>query len=211
MSKFLVVLDVDSTLIRDEVIELLADIAGKREEVAAVTERAMQGEIDFAESLKSRVQVLRGLPESVFEQVYEAITVTDGATELIAAVQGAGGRVGAVSGGFSQILTPLAKKLNLDFHRANDLEVLNGFLTGKVSSAIIDKHAKATALKEWAASSGVPLENTVAIGDGANDLEMMSVSGLSVAFNAKPIVREAAAVVIDEPDLRLVLPHLGLK
>ncbi len=206
---YLVVCDVDSTLIEDEVIELLADYAGKRDEVAAVTERAMAGELDFAQSLVERVATLKGLPESVFEGVFERIRVTEGALEMISAVQAAGGLVGAVSGGFTQILNPLAESLGLDFSRANDLEIIDGHLTGRVLGRIIDRTAKAEALVEWAAQAKIDLSRTVAVGDGANDLEMMATAGLSVAFNAKPIVREAADVVLDD-SLAKLLPVLGL-
>ena len=208
MTEFLVVFDVDSTLIEDEVIELLAEVAGKREEVAAVTERAMAGELDFAQSLIERVATLKGLPESVFADVQKRITITTGAKETISAIQSAGGKVGAVSGGFNQLLTPLAAELNLDFARANQLEVVSGFLTGRVLGEIIDRSAKATALQEWSAQSG--LKRTVAVGDGANDLEMMAIAELGVAFNAKPIVREKADVVIEGNDLRKLLELLGI-
>lgn len=208
MAKYLVVFDVDSTLIEDEVIELLAEIAGKREEVAAVTERAMAGELDFAQSLIARVATLRGLPESVFAQVQARIKITLGAQETIAAIQAAGGKVGAVSGGFNQLLTPLSKKLNLDFSRANQLEVVDGFLTGKVLGDIVDRAAKAQALKEWSAET--ELNRTVAVGDGANDLDMLAVAELGVAFNAKPIVIEHADAVIEGKDLRELLTLLEL-
>jgi phosphoserine phosphatase len=206
VTKYLVVFDVDSTLIEDEVIELLAEVAGKREEVAAVTERAMAGELDFAQSLIERVATLAGLPESVFADVQSRIRITTGAKESIAAIQAAGGKVGAVSGGFIQLLTPLAAELNLDFARANELEVVDGKLTGKVIGKIIDRSAKAEALREWSVASG--LTNTVAVGDGANDLEMMALADLGVAFNAKPIVREQADVVIEGKDLRKLLELL---
>lgn len=210
MSKILVVFDVDSTLIEDEVIELLADVAGKRAEVAEVTERAMRGELDFAASLRERVAVLAGLPESVFADVYQRITPTAGVQELIDAVHAAGGLVGAVSGGFTQVLTPLAAKLGLDFARANDLEVVDGKLTGKVDGRIVDRAVKAESLKEWAEASGIDLAQTVAVGDGANDLDMLAAAALGVAFNAKPIVREKADIVIEKQDLRELIPVLGL-
>jgi len=210
VSKILVVFDVDSTLIEDEVIELLADVAGKRAEVAEVTERAMRGELDFAESLRERVAVLAGLPESVFADVFARITPTTGVQELIDAVHAAGGLVGAVSGGFTQVLTPLAAKLGLDFARANDLEVEAGKLTGKVSGRIVDRAVKAESLREWAAASGIDLAQTVAVGDGANDLDMLAAAGLGVAFNAKPIVREKADIVIEKQDLRELIPVIGL-
>jgi phosphoserine phosphatase len=208
VTKYFVVFDVDSTLIEDEVIELLADVAGKRAEVAEVTERAMRGELDFAESLVERVATLAGLPESVFESVLGRVRITQGAKETIRAIQANGGKVGAVSGGFSQILTPLAKQLNLDFHRANELEVLDGKLTGKVLGDIIDKNAKANALTEWSNQTG--LDQTVAVGDGANDLAMMAIAGLGVAFNAKPIVKEQADVVLEGNDLRELLDVLKI-
>jgi phosphoserine phosphatase len=210
VTQFLVVFDVDSTLIEDEVIELLADVAGKRAEVAAVTERAMAGELDFAESLIERVKALAGLPESVFADVQQRITVTTGAKALIDAVHAAGGKVGAVSGGFNQLLGPLAKILDLDFARANQLEVVDGFLTGKVLGAIVDRQAKADALLEWASVTETPIENTVAVGDGANDLSMMAAAGLGVGFNCKPIVREHADYVLEGNDLSRLTEKLGL-
>lgn len=210
MTKFLVVFDVDSTLIEDEVIELLADLAGKRAEVAAITDQAMAGELDFAESLIARVRALEGLPETVFAEVQQLIRVTKGAKELINAVQAAGGKVGAVSGGFTQLLTPLAQELNLDYSRANLLEVTDGLLTGRVSGKIIDRVEKANALREWAIDGGFELKDTVAVGDGANDLDMLAIAGLGVGFNAKPIVRAKADVVIDEHDLSALIKILGL-
>lgn len=210
MTKFLVVFDVDSTLIEDEVIELLADVAGKRAEVAAITERAMAGELDFAASLIERVGALAGLPETVFEDVFKRITVTTGAKELIDSIHSAGGRVGAVSGGFNQVLAPLAEMLTLDFARANELEVVDGKLTGKVVGKIIDRTEKKKALLEWAKLAGFEIAQTVAVGDGANDLEMMKAAGLSVAFNAKPIVREQADLVITKHDLSQLGEALGV-
>ena len=189
MNRFLVVFDVDSTLIQDEVIELLAEQAGKRAEVAAITEAAMRGELDFAESLKSRVATLSGLPESVIRATFEKIRLTPGVVELIDHIHAAGGLVGAVSGGFSQILEPLAERLRLDFH-----------------GPIIDKTAKAAALEQWAVKSGIAIENTIAVGDGANDLQMMSTAALGVAFNAKPIVRDQAKLVVELADLSELIP-----
>ena len=209
LKPYLVVCDVDSTLIEDEVIELLAEYAGKRAEVAEITERAMAGNLDFSSSLIERVAVLEGLPVSIFEGVFERIRVTAGALEMISAVQAAGGYVGAVSGGFTQILNPLAESLGLDFARANELEIKDGRLTGRILGKIIDRTAKAEALLEWAGETGVEASHTVAVGDGANDLGMMEKAALSVAFNAKQVVREAADVVLDE-SLAKLLPILGL-
>lgn len=211
MTKFLVVFDVDSTLIEDEVIELLADVAGRREEVAAITERAMAGELDFAESLIQRVAVLKGLPDSVFADVFKRITVTRGAKELIDAIHSAGGRVGAVSGGFNQVLAPLAELLTLDFARANELEVAHSTLTGKVLGKIIDRTEKKNALLEWSQLAGFDIAQTIAVGDGANDLEMMQAAGLSVAFNAKSIVKTKADLVIEKHDLSQLVEVLRLK
>ena len=210
MSKFFVVFDVDSTLIEDEVIELLAEVAGRRAEVAEVTELAMAGELDFAQSLIQRVATLEGLPESVFMDVLGKIRVTKGAAELIHRIHEAGGRAGAVSGGFTQVLTPLADQLGLDFARANELEVVDGKLTGKVLGQIVDKSVKAQSLLEWAERIGFAQVQTVAVGDGANDLEMMSWAGLSVAFNAKPVVKAAADIVIQNQDLVELADVLGV-
>lgn len=207
----LVVLDADSTLIREEAIELLADAAGSLVLVAAVTERAMRGELDFAASLRERVVTLAGLDVAVFEQARARMTPTPGVQELIDGVHAVGGRVGVVSGGFHELLDPLASRLGLDFCRANRLEVEDGRLTGQVLGDIVDADAKARALEEWAAASGVPLHRTIAVGDGANDLRMLDRAGLSVAFCAKPLVREMADVSIDRVDLSAVLPLLGLR
>ncbi len=206
----LVVLDVDSTLIENEVIELLAARAGSLTEVAAITERAMRGELDFEASLKARVSTLKGLPTSVFDAVRAEIRVTAGVPELIARVKADGGHVGVVSGGFHEVLDPIAEGLGLDFWRANRLEVQEGLLTGQVLGAVIDAKAKAHALLEWATETQTPISATVAIGDGANDLEMMRVAGLSIAFNAKPIVQQQADVAINEQNMALALPLIGL-
>lgn len=203
----LVVLDCDSTTIQDEVIELLADAAGTRERVAEVTERAMRGELDFAESLAERVATLAGTPETVFAEAYGRVRLSPGIRELVAAVHGRGGKVGVVSGGFHEVLDPIAEDLGLDFWRANRLEIADGALTGRTFGPVIDGEAKAEALREWAESAGIPLAATVAIGDGANDLRMMSVAGLGVGYNAKPIVREQADVSIED-DLALAIPLL---
>ena len=211
MSRFLVVLDVDSTLIENEVIELLADEAGSLDEVAAITFKAMNGELDFEASLRSRVATLKGLPESVFETVGALVTVTDGVREMIHAVQGAGGAVGVVSGGFHEVVDPVAESLGLNYWRANRLEVRDGVLTGGLVGPIIDAAAKASTLREWAADFGVPLGQTVAVGDGANDLPMMANCGLAVGFDAKAPVRDEANVIMDVRDLSQLLPLLGLR
>jgi len=208
--RLLVVLDVDSTLIENEVIELLAAEAGSLALVAAVTERAMSGELDFAESLRERVATLAGLPESVFDTVRSLITVTQGVPELIAGVKAAGGHVGVVSGGFHELLDPLATQLGLDFWRANRLEVVDGLLTGRVLGEIIDGAAKATALSSWALETQTSMNDTVAIGDGANDLAMMAVAGLSIAFCAKPVVQKQANVALNDRDMAAVLEIIGL-
>lgn len=211
MARFLVVLDVDSTLIEDEVIELLADAAGSREAVAEVTFRAMNGELDFAESLRERVATLAGVPESVFADVAARVTVTRGVPEMIAGVQGAGGKVAVVSGGFHEIIDPLAERLGLDHWRANRLEVADGALTGRVIPPIVDAAAKAEALQEWADAAGIPIAQALAVGDGANDLPMMALAGLSVGFDAKAPVRDVADVLLDARDLSMLLPLMGLR
>lgn len=206
--RFLVVLDADSTLIRNEVIELIADEAGRGAEVAAATEAAMRGEVDFARSLASRVEALRGVPLASFTRVRSRIEPTPGVRELIAAVHERGGTVAVVSGGFHEILDHVAPDLGVDLWRANRLEAADGALTGAVSGPVIDAAAKAEALTEWAQEHGIPLTRTVAIGDGANDLMMMRAAGLGLAFNAKPAVRARADLVIERVDLREVIPLL---
>lgn len=210
MPRFLVVLDVDSTLIEQEAIELLAEEADCFDEVAEITLRAMNGELDFEASLRARVAALAGLPVAVFEAVGRRITVTRGVPELIAGIQTAGGAVGVVSGGFHELLDPIASRLGLDEWAANRLEAVDGRLTGKVVPPVVDAAYKATALREWAEARDIPLAQTVAIGDGANDLPMMAAAGLSVGFDAKAPVRDAADVLLDERDLSMVLPLLGL-
>ena len=207
---YLVVLDVDSTLIENEVIELLAAEAGSMERVAEITARAMRGELDFEHSLRERVATLAGLPESVFDSVRRQVTVTQGVPALIAGVKAAGGHVGVVSGGFHEVLDPIASGLGLNFWRANRLEVEHGRLTGRVLGKVIDASAKADALREWAGATETPITRTVAIGDGANDLMMMAAAGLSIAFDAKPIVREKADVCLDIRNLGEVLKIIGL-
>jgi len=210
-ARFLVVLDADSTLIENEVIELLADAAGSLALVAEVTDRAMRGELDFAASLRERVATLAGLSTDVFAEVGALIRPTPGVHALIEGLHAAGNRIGVVSGGFHELLDPLAETLGLDHWRANRLEVSDGRLTGGLVGPIIDASAKAKALTEWAELDGIDLCSTVAVGDGANDLTMMRVAGLGIAFNAKPIVRQHADLVIDSADLSQVLPVLGLR
>jgi phosphoserine phosphatase len=207
-ARFLVVLDADSTLIRNEVIELIADEAGRGAEVAAATEAAMRGEVDFASSLRSRVEALEGVPLTAFARVLSRIEPTPGVRELIAAVHGRGGAVGVVSGGFHEILDTVAPDLGVDVWRANRLATRDGALSGVVDGVIVDAAGKAAALREWAAERGVPVSRTIAIGDGANDLEMMAVAGLGVAFNAKPAVRARADLVVGPVDLAEVIALL---
>ncbi len=207
-TRLLVVLDADSTLIRNEVIELIADEAGRGPEVAAATEAAMRGEIDFAESLTTRVKALEGVPVASFARVLARIEPTPGVRELIAAVHDRGGIVGVVSGGFHEILDIVAPGLGVDRWRANRLESQDGVLTGRIGGRIVDAEGKAAALREWADELGVRPAATIAIGDGANDLRMMAVAGLSLAFNAKSAVRAGADLVIDRVDLREVIPLL---
>jgi phosphoserine phosphatase len=210
LPRMLVVLDVDSTLIEDEAIELLAAEAGSLEQVAEVTDRAMRGELDFAESLRSRVATLAGLPDAVHATVGARIRLTPGAERLVAGLHDAGHVVAVVSGGFHELLDPLAARLGLDRWRANRLESVDGHLTGRVSGPVIDATAKRSAVEEWSRELGIPLARVVAVGDGANDLEMMAVAGLSVAFDAKPAVRRRADVCVDRRDLAQVLALLGL-
>jgi phosphoserine phosphatase len=205
---FLVVLDADSTLIRNEVIELLAEEAGRRDEVAEATEAAMRGEVDFSESLRSRVAALAGVPMAAFARVISRVEPTPGVRELIDAVHARGGRVGVVSGGFHEVLDTVAPALGVDVWRANRLGVRGEELSGVVEGDIVDAEGKARTLREWAAEASVPLSRTIAIGDGANDLAMMRAAGLGVAFNAKPAVRAQADVVMGPVDLREVIPLL---
>ena len=208
--KRLVQLDVDSTFIQQEAIELLAAKAGVLEEVSRITAAAMRGELDFAQSLVARVALLQGLSEDSFVQVQQEITLTDGAAELVTLLHQKGHFVSLVSGGFTNILQPIVDAMKIDFYRANTLEVVDGKLTGKLLGAMIDRAAKADALREFATACGVDLSNTVAIGDGANDLDMMDIAGISIAFNAKPIVEAAADYAIKEPSLRSVASLINL-
>ncbi|NNH72500.1 phosphoserine phosphatase SerB [Nocardia uniformis] len=209
-AKRLIVFDVDSTLIQGEVIEMLAAHAGVEEEVRKVTEAAMRGEIDFAESLRQRVATLAGLDASVIDEVAEQIELTPGARTTIRTLRRLGFRCGVVSGGFRQVIEPLAHELELDFVQANTLEVVNGKLTGEVVGEIVDRAAKAVALRRFATEAGVPMEQTVAVGDGANDIDMLNAAGLGIAFQAKPALREVADTALSHPYLDAVLFILGV-
>ena len=206
----LVVMDVDSTLIQDEVIELLAARAGRGPEVAAITERAMRGEIDFTASLHDRVATLAGLPESVFDEVRAAIRLTPGARTLCRTLRRLGFTLAVVSGGFIEVVGPLAKDLGISHATANRLEIAGGVLTGRVAGPVVDRAGKAAALRRFARAEGLPLERTVAIGDGANDLDMLAAAGLGIAFNAKPVVRDQADTAVSVPYLDAVLYLLGI-
>ena len=206
----LVVMDVDSTLLRDEAIELLAARAGCAAEVSEVTAAAMRGELDFAESLHRRVALLEGLNASVIDEVAAGARLAPGARTLIRTLKRLGYRCGVVSGGFTQITDLLTVKLGLDFAEANMLEIADGKLTGRLLGQVVDRPGKERALRRFAAAAGVPLSQTVAVGDGANDLDMISAAGLGVAFNAKPAVRSAADTSLSVPHLDAILYLLGI-
>lgn len=205
----LLVMDVDSTLIRQEVIDLLAEAAGVGARVAEVTERAMRGELDFAQSLAERVSLLAGLPASVIDQVRSQVQLTEGAERLIEAVHTGGGRVGVVSGGFIEVVGPLAEQLGIEAAHANRLEIIDGHLTGRTLGPVVDRAAKAEHLRAMAERWQVPLDRVAAIGDGANDLDMLAVAGLGIAFCAKPLTAAAADARIDQPRLDLALDLFG--
>jgi phosphoserine phosphatase len=209
-AKRLIVFDVDSTLIQQEVIEMLAARAGAEEAVAAITEAAMRGELDFAESLHQRVETLAGLPAAVLDEVAEEVTLTRGARTTLRTLRRLGYHVGVVSGGFRQVIEPLAHELMLDFVAANELEIVDDKLTGRVIGQIIDRAGKAKALRDFAHQAGVPMAQTVAVGDGANDIDMLSAAGLGIAFNAKPALREVADASLSHPYLDTVLFLLGV-
>jgi phosphoserine phosphatase len=206
----LLVMDVDSTLITGEVIDLLAERAGCADEVAKVTAAAMRGELDFSVSLRERVALLAGLDESVLESVRADLRLTPGAQTLIRTLKRLGYKCGLVSGGFTAVIDPLAQSLGIDYTAANTLEIVDGKLTGRVLDPIIDKDGKTEALRRFAELAGVPLSQTVAVGDGANDLGMIGAAGLGVAFNAKPIVRDAADTALNVPYLDAILYLLGI-
>ena len=209
-AKRLVVFDVDSTLIQGEVIEMLAERAGCADKVREVTEAAMRGELDFAESLVRRVACLEGLSASVLDEVADSLELMPGARTTIRTLKRLGFRTGVVSGGFTTIIDRLAADLGLDFSLANDLEIVDGTITGRVRGDIVDRAGKADALRRFAAKFDVPLAQCVAIGDGANDIDMLSTAGLGVAFNAKPALREVADTALSHPYLDVVLFVLGV-
>lgn len=209
-SKRLICFDCDSTLITGEVIEMLAAHAGREEEVAAVTERAMRGELDFEESLRERVKTLAGLDASVIDEVARDIKLTPGARTTISTLKRLGYKTAVVSGGFIQVLEGLAEELGLDYVRANTLEIVDGKLTGRVLGKVVDRKAKAEFLKEFAEDSGLEMHQTVAVGDGANDIDMISAAGLGIAFNAKPALRDVADTSVNSPFLDEVLHMLGI-
>jgi phosphoserine phosphatase len=209
-AKRIVLLDMDSTLIQQEVIDLIAKKHQVGKEVSEITEKAMRGELDFAGSLSARVGLLTGASVDILEQVKAEITLTPGARTLIRTLHRLGHKVGVVSGGFLDVIEPLLKELNIDFYRANKLEISDSRLTGKITGTLIDRSAKAEALREFAESEGVSLAQTIAIGDGANDLGMLEIAGLGIAFNAKPAVRAAASSSINSPYLDSVLYLMGI-
>ena len=209
-AKRIVLLDMDSTLIKQEVIDLIAQKHHVGPQVAEITEQAMRGELDFTASLQARVQLLSGADISLLDQVKNEITLTPGARTLIRTLHKLGHKVGVVSGGFLDVIEPLLQELEIDFYRANKLEIIDGKITGRLEGQIIDRKAKAQSLIDFAAIEGVTLAQTIAIGDGANDLGMIEIAGLGIAFNAKPAVRAAATSSITSPYLDSVLYLMGI-
>lgn len=209
-AKRLIVFDVDSTLVQGEVIEMLAARAGAEGKVAAITDAAMRGELDFAQSLEQRVATLAGLPASVIDEVADALELMPGARTTIRTLRRLGYACGLVSGGFRRIIEPLAEELMIDYVAANELEIVDGTITGRVIGPIVDRAGKASALKEFANQVGVPMAQTVAVGDGANDIDMLAAAGLGIAFNAKPALREVADASLSHPYLDTVLLLLGV-
>lgn len=209
-TKRLIVFDVDSTLVQGEVIEMLAARAGALGTVAAITEAAMRGELDFAESLQRRVATLAGLPATVMDEVAAQLELMPGARTTVRTLQRLGFRCGVVSGGFRRIIEPLARELMLDYVAANELEIVDGILTGRVIGPIVDRPGKAVALREFADRFGIPMQQTVAVGDGANDIDMLAAAGMGIAFNAKPALRAVADASLSHPYLDTVLFLLGV-
>ena len=206
--KGLLVMDVDSTLIMEEGIDLLGEEAGVGAQVAAITERAMRGELDFEAALRERVALLKGLPEDIFTRIAERIHFTPGAEELVDELHKRGYKVGLVSGGFHETVDRLAEQLGIDYVKANRLEIQQGLLTGRVLGEIVTKDTKLAMLKAWAAENNLELNQTIAMGDGANDLPMIQAAGMGIAFMAKPIVREQAPYQIQERNLYRVIDLL---
>jgi phosphoserine phosphatase len=206
----LVVMDVDSTLIQGEVIEMIAAHAGCEQEVARITEAAMRGELDFGESLLARVALLRGVELSALDEVYETLTYAPGARTMIRTLKRLGYKFALVSGGFTHIIEKIAVELGIDYYAANQLEVVDGVLTGAVVGPVVDRAGKATSLRQFAGEAGIPVKNTVAIGDGANDLDMLAAAGLGIAFNAKPVVRDQAKTSVNVPYLDAIIYLLGI-
>ncbi len=204
----LLVMDVDSTLVQEEVIDLLGDEAGVGQQVADITERAMRGELDFRQALEERVATLEGLPESIFDKVYARIHFNKNAKELVAELHARGYKVGLVSGGFHETVDRLAAEAGIDYVKANHLEVVDGVLTGKTYGDIVTKKIKVQKLRDWAIENELVLSQTIAMGDGANDLPMIHEAGIGIAFCAKPIVRQQAPYQINEPDLYKVIEIL---
>ncbi|MCB5018450.1 phosphoserine phosphatase SerB [Streptococcus mutans] len=207
-TKGLLVMDVDSTLVQEEVIDLLGEEAGVGKQVADITERAMRGELDFRQALEERVATLKGLPESIFDKVYARIHFNKNAKELVAELHARGYKVGLVSGGFHETVDCLAAEAGIDYVKANHLEIKNGLLTGRTWGDIVTKEVKLQKLKDWAVENELVLSQTIAMGDGANDLPMIHEAGIGIAFCAKPIVRQQAPYQINEPDLYKVIEIL---
>lgn len=210
-AKRLIVMDVDRTLIQDEAIELLAAEAGCQEEVAAITERTMAGELDFVSSLEERVAKLAGMPVDALTRVRDQVTLTPGARTFVRTLHRLGYTVALVSGGFTDVIEHIARELGIEHAEANRLEVVDGKLTGRIQGPVLDREGKARVLRQIAEREGVPLEQTVAIGDGANDLDMLAIAGLGIAFNAKPLVRAHADTAVSVPYLDAILFLLGIR
>jgi len=209
-AKHLIVMDADSTLLQGEVIDLLADRLGRGPEVGAVTAAAMSGDIDFEEALRSRVRLLAGLGESDLQAVRDAILLAPGARTLVRTLKRLGYELAVVSGGFTQVIAPLVEDLGIDHLAANELVIEDGVLSGELRGPVVDRPGKAAALRRFAETAGVPLARTIAVGDGANDIDMLASAGLGIAFNAKPVVREVADTALNVPYLDAILFLLGI-
>ena len=206
MPSVLVVMDVDSTVIEQEVIEMLAAHAGVESDVKEITEAAMHGVLDFESSLRARVALLRGLPVSALDDVARDVQLTYGASELCETLHLAGHHVALVSGGFDVIVDRIAAELGVRYTLANRLEIVGGVLTGEIEGSVVDRAAKADALRNFAHELGIPMNRTIAVGDGANDIDMVEAAAIGVAFAAKPALQAVADVVLQDRDLRAVLP-----